>query len=52
VSGAAIPGKLTTFLSALQQAIGAGALKPTGTPDTSECVRTAGQSPGAPGPGV
>jgi hypothetical protein len=44
VSSAAIPGKLTTFLSALQQAIGAGALKPVGQPDTSECRRSAAQN--------
>jgi hypothetical protein len=40
VGPAAAPGKLTVFLAALQQAITAGALKPTSTADTSECRRT------------
>jgi hypothetical protein len=40
VSSSAAPGKLTVFLAALQQAIGAGVLKPTVTPDTTECKRT------------
>jgi len=46
VSSAAIPGKLTTFLSALQQAIGAGALKPAAKPDTSDCIRSGGAKTG------
>jgi hypothetical protein len=44
VSSAAVPGKLTVFLSALQQAIGAGALKPAGQVNTTECLRPAGKS--------
>jgi len=44
VSSAAVPGKLTVFLSALQQAIGAGALKPATQVDTTECLRPKGQS--------
>ena len=43
VSSAAVPGKLTVFLSALQQAIGAGALKPAQQAKTTECLRPAGQ---------
>ena len=38
----ATPGKLTVFVSALQQAITAGALKPTASVDTSECRREPG----------
>ena len=49
VSRDAVPGKLTTFLSALQQAIAAGALKPATAPDTTECVRSSRAAPNSAG---
>ena len=36
----AVAGKLETFLTALEGGFGAGVLRPTGRPDTSECRRT------------
>lgn len=43
VPAGAKPGKLTVFVSALQQAITAGALKPASAVDTSECRRAPGE---------
>lgn len=47
VPAGARPGKLTVFVSALQQAITAGALKPSTPVDTSECRRTEDEESGA-----
>lgn len=41
----ALIGKLQTFSAALTQALTAGVLRPTGTVDTSECVRSGSANP-------